>query len=98
MRKVTVYILLCIFLVPAAAYGDIYRYVNENGVTLFTDNPVHSGYKVHLREKGSFRLASIKGYYPYRDVVVEACTIYRMDEALVRRRGALGHDRCIQPL
>lgn len=84
MRILTFSIILCLFLLPAVAVGDIYRFVNENGVTVFTDSPTHSGYKVHVREKGSFRLASAGGYYPYRNVVVEACSIYRMDEALIR--------------
>jgi len=84
MRTLIASLILSLFLLPAAAAGDIYRYVNENGVTVFTDNPVHSGYKVHVRERGSFRLASVGGYYPYRNVVIEACTIYRMDEALIR--------------
>jgi len=77
-------LIICFLLLPTVASGDIYRYVNENGVTVFTDYPVHSGYKIHVREKGSFRLAAISGYYPYREVVLEACTIYRMDEALIR--------------
>jgi len=84
MRTFTFCLIICLFLLPAAAAGDIYRYVNENGVTVFTDNPTHSGYKVHVRERGSFRLASASSYYPYRDVVIEACTIYKMDEALIR--------------
>lgn len=84
MRIFTLSLILCLFLLPAVAAGDIYRYVNENGVTVFTDNPVHSGYKIHVRERGSFRLASASGYYPYRSVVIEACTIYSMDEALIR--------------
>jgi soluble lytic murein transglycosylase-like protein len=75
---------LCLCILPGLASGDIYRYVDENGVTVFTDKPLHSGYKVHLREKGSFRLASKGGYYPYREVVVEACNFYNMDEALIR--------------
>jgi hypothetical protein len=84
MRNFTFSLILCLFLLPAVAAGDIYRYVNEEGVTIFTDNPAHSGFKVHLRESGSFRLAKVGGYYPYRDVVVEACNMYRMDEALIR--------------
>lgn len=84
MRIFTLSLILCLFLLPAVAAGDIYRYVNENGVTVFTDNPVHSGYKIHVRERGSFRLASASGYYPYRSVVIEASTIYSMDEALIR--------------
>ena len=84
MRTFILSLILCLLLLPVVAVGDIYRYVNENGVTVFTDNPAHSGFKIHLRESGSFRLASVGGYYPYRDVVVEACSMYRMDEALIR--------------
>ena len=84
MKKLGFCLILVTFLLPAAAAGDIYRYVNEDGIIVFTDNPLHDGYKIHVREKGSFRLASTKGYYPYRNLVVEACTIYRIDEALIR--------------
>ena len=84
MKKLVVCLIFLNLILPAAAAGDIYRYVNEKGIIVFTDKPLHAGYKVHLREKGSFRLAATKGYYPYRDVVVEACTIYSMDEALIR--------------
>jgi hypothetical protein len=72
-----------LFAVPAAA--DIYRYVDERGTTIFTDTPRHSGYEIHLREKVSYRtLSGTAGYYPYRDIVVRACAIYEVDEALVR--------------
>lgn len=84
MKTLGISLIFCLFLLPASAAGDIYRYVDENGVTVFTDRPVHAGYKVHVRERGSFRLASLSGYYPYRDVVIEACSIYSMDEALIR--------------
>jgi soluble lytic murein transglycosylase len=84
MKSISLSLIFCLFLLPALAAGDIYRYVDENGVTVFTDRPVHAGYKVHVRERGSFRLASLSGYYPYRDVVIEACSIYSMDEALIR--------------
>ena len=84
MRAFTFLLLFYLLLLPMVASGDIYRYVNEDGVVVFTDYPAHSGYKIHVREKGSFRLSSVSGYYPYRDVVLEACTIYRMDEALIR--------------
>ncbi len=84
MRIFVFTLILCLFLLPTVAAGDIYRYVGENGVIVFTDNPVNADYKVHVREKGSFRLASVRGYYPYRAVVIEASAIYRMDEALIR--------------
>ncbi|UCF89678.1 MAG: transglycosylase SLT domain-containing protein [bacterium] len=84
MRTLSVFLISFMLLLPAAALGDIYRYVDENGVIVFTDNPTHLGYELHVRERGSFRLASASGYYPYRDLVIEACSIYSMDEALIR--------------
>ena len=35
------------------AFGDIYRYVDRNGVVHFTNTPMNSGYKVYLRERTS---------------------------------------------
>ena len=84
MRTFTFCLILCIIFLPGAATGDIYKFVGEDGVIVFTDKPVHSGYKIHMREKGSFRLASANGYYPFRDVVIDACSKYNMDEALIR--------------
>ena len=84
MKKLTLVILMiCLVAAPAAA--DIYRYVDERGITIFTDTPRHEGYKVHFSEKASYRtLSGTAGYYPYRDVVHRACLIYEVDEALVR--------------
>lgn len=76
--------LVLLTLLPTAASADIYRYVDERGVTVFTDYPGHSGFKVHIREKGSWRVSSASRYYPYREAVLRACTMYNVDEALVR--------------
>jgi soluble lytic murein transglycosylase len=84
MKDVVIILILFLAVLPAPAGADIYKFIGENGVVIFTDNPTHAGYKIHVRESGSFRLSSAGGYYPYRDVVVEACSIYKMDEALVR--------------
>lgn len=84
MRSFAVILILAVCVLPSGAAGDIYRYVDEDGTIVFTDTPRHSGYEIHVRERGSFRLASTAGYYPYRDLVLEACAVHGMDEALIR--------------
>jgi soluble lytic murein transglycosylase-like protein len=71
-------------LIPVTVHGDIYRYVDHRGITVFTDSPSHPASEIYMRERGSFRLASVGTYYPYRELVVEACSLYSMDEALIR--------------
>jgi len=83
MKKLVFVIAMCILTVSPVS-ADIYRYIDDNGVVVFTDTPKHSGYKVHLRERAVYRTLSTGGYYPYRDAVLKACTLYEVDEALVR--------------
>jgi soluble lytic murein transglycosylase-like protein len=84
MKNFTVLMLTFAFLLPIGASADIYHHVNEQGIKVFSDRPSHPASEVYMRERGSFRLASKGSYYPYRDLVVEACSMYKMDEALVR--------------
>ncbi|NOY85713.1 MAG: lytic transglycosylase domain-containing protein [Deltaproteobacteria bacterium] len=65
------------------AGADIYRYVDERGVVNFTDNPGNAGYEVYLRDGVSRPLLAI-GYYPYRDEVQNASTVYKIEESLIR--------------
>ena len=71
-------------LIASPVSADIYRYVDENGAVVFTDIPKHAGYKVYMREKAEYRILSQGSYYPYRQAVQKACTLYKMDEALIR--------------
>lgn len=68
--------------VPAAA--DIYRFVDENGTVYFTDYPRHDGFEIYIRESTGKGLATSRGYYPYREVVRKASTLYGVEEPLVR--------------
>ena len=47
------YVLVFLFSVDLTAYGDIYRYIDENGVMHFTNTPTSSNqkYKLFLRER-----------------------------------------------
>ncbi len=79
-------LILPVFLVMATgnrAGADIYRYVDERGVVNFTDNPGNAGYEVYLRDGVSRPLPAI-GYYPYRDEVQNASTVYKIEESLIR--------------
>jgi soluble lytic murein transglycosylase-like protein len=82
------YLIGCIIaiscLLPVTVHGDIYTYVDHRGTTVFTDSSSHPAAEVYMRERGSFRLASVGTYYPYRELVIEACSLYNMDEALIR--------------
>lgn len=83
MKNLTLAIILCVLIVSPVS-ADIYRYVDENGVVIFTDIPKHAGYKVYIRERAAYRTLSAGNYYPYREAVLKACTLYEMDEALIR--------------
>ncbi len=84
MKKLTCFSIMVILSLPIGAGADIYKYVDHRGITVFTDNPAHPASEIYMRERGSFRLASVGTYYPYRELVVEACSLYSMDEALIR--------------
>ena len=85
MNRFGCYILIIALLIPVGSVADIYHHVDERGVKVFSDRPSHPASEVYMRERGSFRLASAgSSYYPYREIVVEACSLYKMDEALIR--------------
>ena len=83
MRIAILSVLILFLAVPASA--DIYRYVDEGGTVHFTDRPKHAGYEVFLKERRSIDALRVStGYYPYKEVVYRACSMHRLDEALVR--------------
>ena len=51
--KIAGYILILLFSAGSTVYGDIYRYIDENGVMHFTNTPTSSSkkYKLFIREK-----------------------------------------------
>lgn len=83
MKKLVFVIILCILSV-SPAWADIYRYIDEKGAVIFTDTPTHAGFKVYIYERAAYRTLSARNYYPYRNAVLRACTLYEMDEALIR--------------
>ena len=83
MKKL-VFVAIVFFLSVSPVSADIYHFMDERGIRIFTDNPRHDGYKVFMRERSSYRTLARGSYYPYRDVVLKACSLYKVDEALVR--------------
>ncbi len=53
IRMKIYYVLIILFLFVSAVHGDIYRYIDENGVMHFTNTPTSSTqkFKLFLREK-----------------------------------------------
>jgi len=81
---------LILFSVPAAGYGDIYRYIDANGVTHFTDRPTHGQYRLFMKSKraqaskpggGSVNLTNLTKHYD--SLVKHYANAYNLDEALV---------------
>jgi len=70
------YTLILLFSAGSAAYGDIYRYIDENGVMHFTNTPTSSNqnYKLFLREKPKInpRYSTKK----YDDIIANASQQY----------------------
>ena len=70
------YTLILLFSVALTAYGDIYRYIDENGVMHFTNTPTISNqkFKLFLREKPktSLRYSTKK----YDDIIANASQQY----------------------
>lgn len=64
-----------ILALPAVGLADIYRYVDANGVTHFTDNPTVSHYSIYLREQAQ--------EVPLRDLVTRYAGQFRLEAALI---------------
>ncbi len=78
------FIIISIALLHVPAEADIYRFVDNNGIVYFTDYPKHDGFKMHIREGTDRGLVTSRGYYPYREVVRKASTLYEVEEPLLR--------------
>ena len=75
---------------PVISYGDIYRYVDGNGVVHFTDRPTHGQYRLFMKSKrsqppkpagGSVNLTNLTKHYD--SLVKQYASAYNLDEALV---------------
>ena len=78
------FVLALLFTANKAAYGDIYRYIDENGVMHFTNTPTASNknYKLFLREKPKVnpRYSTKK----YDDIIANAARQYNVAFPLLK--------------
>jgi len=96
-RIVQTLLVLFILTAPSGALGDIYKYVDSNGVVHFTNTPTTNDYRLYLKQDG--------GKLTVHDVIQRYANFYRLEEALVQavikvesnfnpyavsRKGALG--------
>ncbi len=61
---------------PAAGFGDIYRYVDENGVVQFTDTPTAGHFRFHRKERGAGGSVT--------DLITHYASMYGLDTSLVK--------------
>jgi soluble lytic murein transglycosylase-like protein len=90
MRRTAIFIFLTIlgaaFTIPSVASGDIYRYVDADGVIHLTNVPTnpHIKYDLILKEKRIlFKLAPAQ-ISQYDHLIVKASEKYNVDSALVK--------------
>jgi soluble lytic murein transglycosylase len=78
------YTLILLFSADLTAYGDIYRYIDENGVMHFTNTPTSSNqnFKLFLREKPKItsRYSTIK----YDNIIANASQQYGVSFPLLK--------------
>ncbi len=77
---------LALALFAASATADIYKYVDNNGVVHFANQPLGSGYKLVLRGKGKPAVdytASLQNRRRFSLVIDKIARHFRIDRALV---------------
>lgn len=74
--------LLFLFL-PVTGHGDIYRYVDANGVVHFTNTPTAGNYTFHRKETGNSSAAST-GSAQVAEVIRRYASHFSLEEALIR--------------
>ena len=81
---ITFYAFFLLFSADLIAYGDIYRYIDENGVMHFTNTPTSSNqkFKLFLREKP--KITSRYSTKKYDDIIADASQQYGVSFPLLK--------------
>ncbi|NWF53068.1 MAG: lytic transglycosylase domain-containing protein [Nitrospirae bacterium] len=82
---------LTIFLL-SNSYADIYKYIDENGITCYTDSPVNNKADLIMKEKSEIenksktisKISISQNNNNYHTLVHEKATKYKMDPSLVK--------------
>lgn len=68
----------------SAAEADIYKWVDRNGVTHFTNVPNHQGYRLIIRSRGDLLRRLGGDEKRYEALIQSLCKKYSVDTALVK--------------
>jgi soluble lytic murein transglycosylase len=75
---------------PCTALGDIYRYIDANGVVHFTNTPTDEGYTLYLKEKRVGKVLQARtrrfkaGPDVYDNLILKAARAFGVDHALIK--------------
>jgi soluble lytic murein transglycosylase len=68
--------LLVLLVFPSVGLGDIYKYVDANGVIHFTDRPTHNQFSLYLKEKKKEKSEVL-------EIISRYASQFQLEEALV---------------
>lgn len=86
----TLVFFICLWLAcPCKALGDIYRYIDADGVVHFTNTPTADGYTLYLKEKKVYRILARSrnfkaGSDAYDKIILKAAEAFGVDHALIK--------------
>ena len=90
MRYIFIILLYILFISPAA-YADIYKYIDENGVVCYTDTPLNKKVNKILKENSpssslqqKHSRTDYKKRTDYHDIVHEKAATYDIDPSLIK--------------
>ena len=74
---------------PCTALGDIYRYIDADGVVHFTNTPTAKGYTLFLKENRVVRVQARTRSFKagpdlYDNIILKAARIFGVDHALIK--------------
>lgn len=74
---------------PCTALGDIYRYIDADGVVHFTNTPTAEGYILYLKEKRVSRAQARTRRFKagpdvYDNIILKAARAFGVDHALIK--------------
>ncbi|MCG8549459.1 MAG: lytic transglycosylase domain-containing protein [Desulfobacterales bacterium] len=74
---------------PCTALGDIYRYIDAQGVVHFTNTPTDEGYTLYLKETQVHRISARSkkfkgGPDAYDNIILKAAKAFGVDQALIK--------------
>ena len=81
---------LCLVVCPCTALGDIYRYIDADGVVHFTNTPTAKGYTLFLKENREEMIVEARtrrfriGPNVYDNIILKAASVFSVDHALIK--------------